>query len=285
LSLLQNLKYWIYKQYLGFESGIDMAGIQRIALGSGRAKAAADVDAVPGVWRGDQLDRAQQPGVSTGHAALDAQLPGQGWPLGQLIEVLQVQPGLHEWRLLLPALREAATRGPLVLVGAPQLPHLSALAAQGIDAGNVLRVEARQPLERLWAAEQVLRCRELGALLAWLPQVRPEQLRRLQLAGASHAALMFAFRPDAARHESSPAPLRLRVRGEAQGLQLEIIKRRGPALDQPITVPATLPVMVALRKRRVVQDLDRNAAHAVDRFAPPRPERRALTLLVASPHA
>lgn len=263
-----------------------MAGVQWVGSGMARAQTAVDLDAVAGVWRADQLDRAPQPCISSGHPQLDAQLPGQGWPLGQLVEVLQAQAGLHEWRLLLPALREMSGQGPLVLLGAPQIPHLSALAAQGLEVGRVLRVEASTPLERLWAAEQVLRCREVAALLVWLPQARPEQLRRLQLAGGSHAVLVVVFRPDSARHESSPAPLRLRLGVADHGLQLDIIKRRGPMLDRPITLPAPLPVMVALRKRRLLQDLVRDCAHAVDRSAPPPCERDALTLLPAfSAHA
>ncbi len=225
-----------------------------------------------GVWRADQLQQTAQAVLASGHAELDAELPGGGWPLGQLTEVLQVQPGLFEWRLLLPALKPAVTHGPLVLIGAPHVPHLPALAAAGIPAATLLRIDARTPAERLWAAEQVLRCRELGALLAWLPQARPEQLRRLQLASTATQALVFAFRPEAARHESSPAPLRLTLRSapDAQGLGIELLKRRGPVTDRPLTLAAPLPVMAALRRRRPLQD----PGHAVDRPASTRPARR-----------
>ncbi|MBX9872253.1 MAG: translesion DNA synthesis-associated protein ImuA, partial [Burkholderiaceae bacterium] len=168
-------------------------------------------DELAGVWRADQLARTPQAVQSSGHAVLDAQLPGGGWPLGSLTEILQAQGGLHEWRLLLPALQAAAQRGSLVLVGAPHLPYLPVLAALGIAPDRVLRIEARSPAERLWAAEQALRCRELGALLAWLPQARSEQLRRLQLNGQTAQALLFALRPLDAQRESSPAPLRLAV--------------------------------------------------------------------------
>ncbi|APW47500.1 hypothetical protein [Rhodoferax antarcticus] len=43
--------------------------------------------------------------LPSGHAALDAQLPGGGWPVGASCEILQPQAGQGEWRLLLPALR------------------------------------------------------------------------------------------------------------------------------------------------------------------------------------
>ena len=41
------------------------------------------------VWRGDQLGRATAPTRSSGFAALDAQLPGGGWPCQGLTELLQ----------------------------------------------------------------------------------------------------------------------------------------------------------------------------------------------------
>lgn len=225
-----------------------------------------------GVWRADQLAQAAQATLPSGHAALDAELPGGGWPLGQLSEVLQAQSGLHEWRLLLPALQVAAQRGPLVLVGAPQLPHLPVLASLGIAPERVLRIDARTPAERLWVAEQALRCKALGALLAWLPQVRSEQLRRLQLSaqGGSSAsqALVFALRPLDAQRESSPAPLRVAVQsGEGTQLMLQLLKRRGPLREQPLALDAPLPVLAALKPAR---GRTTEPNHAVDRPARPR---------------
>lgn len=208
---------------------------------------------LPGVWRASELGTAELRTLGTGHGELDKELPGGGWPQGSLTEILQAQPGLHEWRLLLPALRQTVKAGPLVLIAPPHLPNLPALACQGIADDKVLWVEARTPAERLWAAEQALRCRDLGALLAWLPQARPEQLRRLQLASQSGSAsqlpLVFAFRPMEARHESSPAPLRVALQGQGrEGLALQVLKRRGPAMERPMLLPAALPVTAALRR-------------------------------------
>ncbi len=231
-------------------------------------------DELPGVWRGTELAYQIQATLPSGHAVLDAELPGGGWPLGQLTEILQAQSGLHEWRLLLPALQAAAQRGPLVLVGAPHLPHLPVLASLGIAPERVLRIEARTPAERLWAAEQALRCKELGALLAWLPQVRSEQLRRLQLSGSASQALVFALRPLDAQRESSPAPLRLAVQtGEGTQLALQLLKRRGPLREQPLALDAPLPVLAALKpvRRRTSED-----THAVDRPARRRTERHLI---------
>ncbi len=65
------------------------------------------------VWRADALARhASSAGVvATGHALLDAELPGGGWPVGALCEILQTHNAQSEWRLLLPGLCAAQGRG------------------------------------------------------------------------------------------------------------------------------------------------------------------------------
>ena len=119
------------------------------------------------VWHAHALSHAALPVLATGDVTLDAELPGGGWPIGALIEILQ-PPGVHsEWRLLLPALVRSG-QGPVVLVGAPQLPFAPALAAQGLALQRLLWVRAVVPSARLWACEQALRCAEVNAVLAWL---------------------------------------------------------------------------------------------------------------------
>jgi protein ImuA len=233
------------------------------------------------VWRADALaGAASASGVAlpSGHAALDAQLPGGGWPVGALCEILQVQNGLHEWRLLLPILQTLGSvregRQRVVLVGAPYAPFGPGLSAQGLDARALLWVKADTPPERLWAAEQALRCAGVAALLVWLPKVRADHLRRLHMAAHTHARLLWVMRPATVQDEPSPAVLRLlvgkqvadqRVAGEAgaispydDALQVQILKRRGPPLVQTLTLPARharLSVLVAL-----------NAGLSVSRF-------------------
>ena len=76
-----------------------------LALARARPASAAP-EALGGgaVWRADELARNVGATRPTGHAALDAVLPGGGWPVGALVEVLQPQAGQGEWRLLAPAL-------------------------------------------------------------------------------------------------------------------------------------------------------------------------------------
>ncbi len=180
--------------------------------------------------------------MATGHAALDTQLPGGGWPVGAISEILQAQSGQSEWRLLLPALKRAAS-GAVVLVGAPHAPFAPGLRFQGFEARRLLRVSATTPAQRLWATEQALRCAEVVAVLAWLPQARAEQLRRLQMAAYAHGKLLFVMRPAQAQGESSPAVLRMLVASTSTGalldaLQVQILKRRGPPLAKPLVLVA-----------------------------------------------
>ena len=192
------------------------------------------------VWRADALAAPRAQTLSSGNTALDAQLPGGGWPVGALTELLQA-PGVHnEWRLLLPALASSGS-GPVVLVAPPYLPFAPALQAQGLQAQRLLWLGApdSQSTAALWLSEQALRCAAVDAVLAWLPQVRPEQLRRLQWAAAEHHKLLFVLRPSAAQTQASPAELRLLLDlDDGAALSLHILKRRGPPLGGPLHLAA-----------------------------------------------
>jgi len=119
------------------------------------------------VWRADELARPPGLVLATGHALLDSQLPGGGWPVGALVEILQAQSGQNEWRLLLPALKRRPA-GPVVLVGAPHVPFGPGLAAQGLDLQSLLWITSAEPAARMWACEQALRCAPVSVVLAWL---------------------------------------------------------------------------------------------------------------------
>jgi protein ImuA len=196
------------------------------------------------VWRGNALGGQATPTLSSGHAALDAELPGGGWPCQALTEVLQA-PGVHaEWRLVSPGLaRLVAQGGTVLLVNPPHIPHLPSLRREGLREDRLVWIQARTPTEVLWATEQALKARSVSAVLAWLPQARPDHLRRLQACAMHHPALAFIFRGQAARTEASAAPLRLEVSVSGHPpklpppLRVNILKRRGPLLDRLIELP------------------------------------------------
>jgi protein ImuA len=213
----------------------------------------ADI-AVPNVWRVTDL-AGEEAALPSGHAALDKHLPGGGWPVGSLVELLQDRPEAHAWQLLLPALASAVKDkggGPVVLVGAPAEPFLPSLAAQGLPADRLLWIRADKPAARLWASEQALRCADVIALIAWLPQVRVPELRRLHLAARQHRKLLFVVRGTQAMQQASPAPLRIVLEGVDE-LQLRIVKRKGPPVDQPLKLrahAARVEALLASRRRR-----------------------------------
>lgn len=255
------------------------------ALALLRKPVAADNDpAVPGeplrldgVWQAGELAR-EDAVTPCGLAALAAELPGGGWPLGQLTEVLQIQAGQHEWRRLAPGLAARCARvpGPVVLVQPPHRPFGPGLQALGLDSQRLLVIDAPQPAQQLWVAEQALRCADAAAVVAWLPQASGTQLRRLQLAAQEHQALAFVLRDAPARHESSAAPLRLLVGAAAGGddLAVEILKRRGPVLARPLALGLPAGPLAQLLDGPLARRLD--SPRSAGRRPPARGRRHAV---------
>lgn len=242
------------------------------------------VAALPGLWRGSELGCQQAATRPTGWDALDRELPGGGWPSRALTEVLAPQPAIMEWRLLAPVLRQvAAGGGQIVAVAPPRQPYLPGLRLEGLDERRFVWVQAEGPAERLWVTEQLIKSNACGAVLAWLPQARPEQLRRLQVCAQSCDGLVFLCRPEPARHASSAAPLRLFAAPRPDWeLEVHILKRRGPTLERPLLLasrPAGLAPLLTPRLQQPSRLLRQNlpqevVPHAVGRPAPAPRTRR-----------
>jgi protein ImuA len=223
------------------------------------------------VWRGDAFGQACTSVTRSGWDALDAELPGGGWPAQCVTEVLATQPSILEWRLLGPALRTFVAAGrQLVVVGPPRHPHLPGLLHEGLDERQLVWIQAEVPAQRLWVTEQLIKS-NAGAVISWLPQARQEQLRRLQVCSQGCDVPVFLCRPEAARHEASAAPLRvLASLGLDWELCVSILKRRGPAHDKPIvlpSVPGGLTSVLTPRLRKPSCLISREAADAVGRPA------------------
>jgi protein ImuA len=209
------------------------------------ARPALSVGALPpgvaaALWRADQLGSPVAATLPSGFEALDAVLPGGGWPGHGVTEILSAQNGTLEWRLLGALLRQVCDAGRnVVLVGPPQPPHPPGLRRLGISERQLVWVQAETPAERLWVTEQLIKAQSCGALIAWLPQVRPEQVRRLQVLATGCADPVFLCRPATAVRESSAAPLRLLARvGPDWTLHVEVIKRKGAPLAQALHLPS-----------------------------------------------
>jgi protein ImuA len=202
------------------------------------------------LWAGTQFAAASQPAVPTGYPALDAELPGGGWPACGLTELLFDAPGSGEWRLLAPALRTQAARRPLVCVAPPLQPYAPALLGLSLPLQRIVWVTPPDAADAAWALEQALRSGSCGTALWWGEASAP-MLRRLHLAALEYGCLLWVLRPPAARRQSSPAPLRLACTPAAQGrLLVSVFKRRGPA--QAAALQLQLPAVVTAPPGHVV---------------------------------
>lgn len=201
---------------------------------------------LPGVWRGGELEHAVQPSLPTGHAALDAELPGGGWPSGTLTEVLHDVQGIGEVGFLAGTLARAAADDRLIAwIGAPHVPYAPALAQRGIPLARCVVVRPAHREDALWAAEQALKSGACGAVLLWMGGEggarRHDEyawLRRLQMAAQNGRAVAVLYRAGAAERLSTPAHLRVVLSRTAEGLAIRIPKRRGPPLVRPVVLGA-----------------------------------------------
>ncbi|KUM44487.1 translesion DNA synthesis-associated protein ImuA [Pseudomonas sp. EpS/L25] len=177
------------------------------------------------LWKGQASAEARRSQQPTGVAALDAHLPGAGWPDAALTELLLAGPGQGELQLLWPTLArlsQAAER--IALIGPPLSPYPLAWQAAGVALEALVVVRAKGA-EVLWAAEQCLRSGCFGAVLCWPERADDRQLRRLQVAAESGRTLAFALRPAGAQENPSPAALRLQLRAPLE--RVHVLKCRG----------------------------------------------------------
>lgn len=185
------------------------------------------IASLPDVWQGQRLHR-EVPALASGHGALDRLLPGGGWPLGAVTEVLAGCSGTGEFSVLFPAMAQVTSRAQwVILVDPPWIPYAPAMHGHGIDLRQLLVVRSDNRRESDWACEQVLRGVRGGMVLAWQERPRFSSLRRLQLAARAGHKSAFLFRPPEAAGEASPATLRIRMTADPAGTRVTLLKCRG----------------------------------------------------------
>lgn len=207
------------------------------ATSSSSSPLASPLPQINGLWRASELASFHTSTCRTGHPQLDKELPNQGWPRSVLVEMLLQQAGIGEMQLLKPVLAELSRKRQLVFINPPYLPYAMTCQAWQIKAQHLLCLRPSSSADALWAAEQVLRSGCCAALLLWQSNIRSEALRRLHLLAQSSDTWIWLLRPLANQLDTSPAALRLALRSAPQGIQLEIIKRRGPPCDVPLLIP------------------------------------------------
>jgi len=194
----------------------------------------------PALWRGEEHAQVAD-GLPSGFPALDACLPGRGWPRGALTELIVPAQGVGELTLLMPACARLTQADHCVLfLDPPHIPYAPALAAAGLELGRLLLVRTDNRKDSLWALEQALRSERCGAVLAWPGSIDDRSLRRLQLACEQGAGCGFLFA--SAAPQVSVAALRLGLTANDDGrLAVRILKRRGSLVPHPVLIDLRRP--------------------------------------------
>ena len=197
------------------------------------------------LWRGRH--RPVGDTLASGRAELDHWLPAGGWPCGRLIELLPEHFGIGEFSLLLPMLAEQTRQGlPVLLVSPPLVPCPQHLDRCGVALERVVIV--RNPDQALWATEQALKSGLCGAVLLWHPcdRVRPQAMRRLQLAAESGRAPLFVYYRPGQQPPPSLAGLRLAIQ---PGPELTLLRGNGDSrrlhLGRSNVIPIRPPAEMA----------------------------------------
>ena len=185
------------------------------------------------VWRGKVATTARAV-IPTGFRELDRALPGGGWPLGAITEILVDGYGIGELGLLMPALSALTKEDPakpkkwVAWIAPPFIPYAPALQQHGVNVDRLLMIHPTSSVKsRLWAIEQAVRSGSSAGVLAWVAAAGGVVLRRLQLAAEEQGCWVLLFRPASARRERSPAALRIHVSQAEAATRVEIVKCRG----------------------------------------------------------
>ena len=205
-----------------------------------------------GVWRASEQAIAPSLTFKTQHQALDSCLPGNGWPVGSLIEILVDAPGSGEIALTAPALAALPTQRPIVLLKPPGVPNALAWQQWHIASQRLWWLHPKTLPDAWWSAETVLRARAFAALMAWVDPIDDKALRRLHACAQDTNTLMFLFRPSTVAKQFSPSPLRLALTPSAAGrVVIDLIKCKGNRPGAPIELKLKPQEPLALGEHHV----------------------------------
>ena len=181
-----------------------------------------------------RFDRDLQPVVSTGIPSLDLLLPHQGLLRGTLTEWVSASIGGGAMTLAMMAARKGRESRPVIIVD-PQhqfYPPAAKLLNLPLPSLTIIRPHNRR--DTLWALEQALRCRAVGAVLATPDYVTSHEFRRLQLAAQIGNSLCLLVRTGIDQHQATWSDVRLQVKpvstigpAHIRRLHIHILHARG----------------------------------------------------------
>ena len=191
--------------------------------------------------------------IDTGYPSLTAELPGGGWPVSSLIEILAQTHGCGYMRRRAAALAKLAA--PIVLIGPPAEPSAHGFAYAGISPERLLLVRPQNSCHQ--SAEQALTAGTCAVILFWQKHARTDSLRRLLLAARSSTSLFFVMRSLSEARDASPAELRVAVKPAETGASVRDTKRKGPRFEgSPDIDLQPSPTLISPRNRtRVRRDV------------------------------
>jgi len=197
--------------------------------------------------------------ISTGSPALDGLLPAGGLRRGTLVEYLAAEGGNGAGTLGVSAAREACQEGRALVVVEPRSEigggrfYPGAATGWGIDLARVLVLRPASDADAVWALDQALRCRGVGAVWAACDRLDVRDFRRLQLAAECGGTLGLLIRPARLRGQPTWADVQWQIsprskvqspRSRARGLWtldlepwticVELVRCRGAAGGQKV---------------------------------------------------
>ena len=183
-----------------------------------------------------RLEGVRPPGddqpLSTGSDALDRLLPAGGLKRGTLVEYLSPGGGCGAGTLALSAARESCREGrALVVFGGTPTFYPPAAAAWGIDLSRLVILRPAKAADMVWALDQALRCRGVGAVWAACDRLDVRDFRRLQLAAEAGGTLGLLLRPDRLRGQPTWADVQWEVRSMKDEVRSR--KHKPPAVFRP----------------------------------------------------
>lgn len=131
---------------------------------------------------------------------------------GGLIEWLSDAKGAGGTSLAMLASQPAVDNEWWVVVAGRHPFYAAGFASLSLDLRRLVLVKPERPADAMWAVEQALRTRGVGAVFCEVDQLTPTAFRRLQLAAETGGSLGVLLRPERFRHQPSWAEYRLLVR-------------------------------------------------------------------------
>ncbi|MFC3033991.1 translesion DNA synthesis-associated protein ImuA [Pseudoalteromonas fenneropenaei] len=169
---------------------------------------------------------------SSGFAELDAQLQG-GFPQCGVMD-LRTPVGIGELRLLLPSL-SSETRL-VVLINPPAQVNALYWQAAGVAVERLWVIAERSAQEALWTAEWCAKSGVCCSVLLWHQALAIHQVKRLQLAAQEGQTQVWLVRAPQLQNSGLPLSLSLALEPDAEGLKVQILKRKGGWAGAPFRI-------------------------------------------------